>query len=51
MSPTSKPPRHHKFHLVQELAFAGFLETELEVQGCLFHELDFLRRRLHQAHR
>ena len=31
-------PRHHLFHLLQELALAGFLHTEIEVQSSLFQQ-------------
>ena len=44
-------PESHPLHLLQELAFAGFLHTEREVQGGLLHSLDFLRLDLHQSHK
>ena len=44
-------PGNDVLHLLQELAFAGFLHTELEVQGGLLHGLDFLRLDMHQSHK
>lgn len=35
-------PRHYSFHLLQELAFTGFLHTEIEVQSNLFHATYFI---------
>jgi hypothetical protein len=44
-------PRHHALHLLEKLAFAGFLEAEIEIQSSLFHGLYFLRPGLPPAHR
>ena len=38
--------RNHFIHLFQEYAFAGLLEVQLEVEGCLFHGLHCLKRGL-----
>ena len=46
-----RSPGNHALHLRQELALAGLLHTELEVQGGLLHALYFLRLDLHQAHK
>ena len=43
-------PGNHLLHLFEELALAGFLATKLEVQGGLFHGLNFLRPGLNQTH-
>ena len=43
-------PGNPALHLRQELALAGFLDVELEVQGGLFHALYFLRLNLHHSH-
>ena len=40
---------HHLFNLLEELAFAGFLQTELEAKGCLSvtRSIAFVFRRVH----
>ena len=35
-------PRNHLFHLFEELAFARFLEVEIDVQSGLFHATYFI---------
>ena len=34
-------PRHDLIHLLQKLAFAGFLDVQAQPEGCLFHDKRF----------
>jgi hypothetical protein len=44
-------PRHDFVHLLQELALAGFLHAQAQIEGGLFHGINDAGWDLRQAHK
>ena len=44
-----RDPGHDLIHLLQKLAFAGFLDAQVQFESCLFHEKGFSQAALATA--